>query len=116
MKDFPRMDPDDLNFPLDRIVRTRILLAKGNTRPPGGWRGSRHDAYRGSNLSRSASPCRRVLPENGRSVESEKRIGPAESDRIMDESIDYAAVSQAVRQELCLLFRKLLGEEGTRQC
>ena len=29
MKDFPRTNPDDLNFPLDRIVRTRIFLAKG---------------------------------------------------------------------------------------
>ena len=29
MKDFPRTNPEDLNFPLDRIVRTRIFLAKG---------------------------------------------------------------------------------------
>ena len=29
MKDFPRTNPEDLNFPLDRIVRTRIFLANG---------------------------------------------------------------------------------------
>jgi tetratricopeptide (TPR) repeat protein len=29
MTDFPRTNSEELNFPLDRIVRTRILLAKG---------------------------------------------------------------------------------------
>jgi hypothetical protein len=30
----------------------------------------------------------------------------AESEKIMDDTVDYAAVSEAVRQELCLLFSK----------
>jgi hypothetical protein len=30
----------------------------------------------------------------------------AESDKIMDDTVDYAAVSKGVRQELCLLFSK----------
>ena len=43
----------------------------------------------------------------GKSWRNEKAgMDRAESEKIMDETIDYAAVSEAVRQELCLLFSK----------
>jgi hypothetical protein len=109
MKDFPRASPDDLNFPLDRIVRTRILLAKGKY----------HEAALESGeavaMTRIEAP---VYPESlYLAAACYKKMGEvlanrkADSDRtssenIMDETVDYAAISEAVRQELCLLFSK----------
>jgi tetratricopeptide (TPR) repeat protein len=109
MKDLPRMDPDDLNFPLDRIVRTRILLAKGK------YHEAALEAGEAVAMTRIEAP---IYPEAlhlaaacyqkmGEVLTKQKaRLDRTESERIMDETIDYVAVSQAVRQELCLLFSK----------
>jgi hypothetical protein len=109
MKDFPRMSPDDLNFPLDRIVRTRILLAKGK------YHEAALEAGEAVAMTRIEAP---IYPESlylaaacyqkmGEVVEKRNAGGErTDSERIIDESIDYAAVSEAVRQELSLLFSK----------
>jgi hypothetical protein len=109
MKDFPRMEADDLNFPLDRIVRTRIFLAKGK------YHEAALEAGEAVAMTRIEAP---IYPESlylaaacyqkmGEVLAKQKaRSDRPESERIMDETIDYAAVSEAVRQELCLLFSK----------
>jgi tetratricopeptide (TPR) repeat protein len=109
MKDFPRMNPDDLNFPLDRIVRTRILLAKGK------YHEAALEAGEAVAMTRIEAP---IYPESlylaaacyqkmGEVLAKRKAgLDRAESEKIMDDTVDYAAVSEAVRQELCLLFSK----------
>ena len=109
MKDFPRSNPEDLNFPLDRIVRTRIFLAKGK------FHEAALEAGEAVAITRIEAP---VYPESlysrppatkkwARCSRSRKPVmSRAESDKIMDETVDYAAVSKSVRQQLCLLFSK----------
>ena len=109
MKDFPRMSPDDLNFPLDRIVRTRILLAKGK------YHEAALEAGEAVAMTRIEAP---IYPESlylasacyqkmGEVLANQKAgLSRAESEKIMDDTIDYAEVSEAVRQELSLLFAK----------
>jgi tetratricopeptide (TPR) repeat protein len=109
MTDFPRINPDDLNFPLDRIVRTRIFLAKGK------YHEAALEAAEAVAVTRIEAP---IYPEAlylaaacyqkmGEVLANRKAsMDRAESDKIMDDTIDYAAVSEAVRQELCLLFSK----------
>jgi hypothetical protein len=109
MKDFPRMHPDDFNFPLDRIVRTRIFLAKGK------YHEAALEAGEAVAVTRIEAP---IYPESlylaaacyekmGEVLANRKAgMDRAESDKIMDDTVDYAAVSEAVRQELCLLFSK----------
>ena len=109
MKDFPRTNPDDLNFPLDRIVRTRIFLAKGK------YHEAALEAGEAVAMTRIEAP---IYPESlylaaacyekmGEVLANQKAgMDRAESDKIMDDTVDYAAVSEAVRQELCLLFSK----------
>jgi tetratricopeptide (TPR) repeat protein len=109
MKDFRRTDPEDLNFPLDRIVHTRILLAKGKY----------HEAALEVGEAVAMTPIEApIYPESlylaaacyqkMAEVVAKQKAGldRSESERIMDETLDYAAVSEAVRQELCLLFSK----------
>jgi hypothetical protein len=109
MKDFPRTNPEDLNFPLDRIVRTRIFLANGKF----------HEAALESGeavaITRIEAP---VYPESlylaaacyekmGEVLANQKAgINRSESDKIMDDTVDYAAVANSVRQQLALLFSK----------
>jgi hypothetical protein len=107
MKDFPRTNPEDLNFPLDRIVRTRIFLANGN------FHEAALEAGEAVAITRIEAP---VYPEAlylaaacyekmGEVVEQQKAgRDRTESEKIMDETIDYAAVSNSVRQQLALLF------------
>ena len=109
MKDFPRTNPDDLNYPLDRIVRTRILLAKGK------YHEAALEAGEAVAMTRIEAP---VYPESlylaaacyqkMGEVLAKRKAGSdrTETEKIMDETIDYAAVSESVRQELCLLFSK----------
>jgi len=109
MKDFPRTNPEDLNFPLDRIVRTRIFLAKGK------FHEAALEAGEAVATTRIEAP---VYPESlylaaacyekmGEVLEKRKAgMDRAESDKIMDDSVDYASVNKAVRQQLCLLFSK----------
>ena len=107
MKDFPRSNPDDLNFPLDRIVRTRIFLAKGKFHEAALEAGeavavTRIEAPIYPESLYLAAACYQKMGE----VLAKKKAGMqlAESEKIMDETVDYASVSEAVRQELCLLF------------
>jgi hypothetical protein len=109
MTDFPRTNPDDLNFPLDRIVRTRILLAKGKYHEAALEAGeavamTRIEAPIYPESLYLASACYQKMGE----VLANRKAGSnrAESEKIMDESIDYAKVSEAVRQQLSLLFSK----------
>jgi tetratricopeptide (TPR) repeat protein len=109
MTKFPRMDPDDLNFPLDRIVRTRILLAKGKYHEAALEAGeavamTRIEAPIYPESLYLASACYQKMGE----VLANQKAGSsrAESEKIMDDTIDYAEVSEAVRQELSLLFSK----------
>ena len=109
MTDFPRMNPDDFNFPLDRIVRTRIFLAKGKYHEAALEAGeavavTRIEAPIYPESLYLAAACYQKMGE----VLANRKAGTdrAESDKIMDDTIDYAAVSEAVRQELCLLFSK----------
>ena len=107
MKDFPHTNPEDLNFPLDRIVRTRIFLANGK------FHEAALEAGEAVAITRIEAP---VYPESlylaaacyekmGEVVEKQKAgRDRAESEKIMDETIDYAAVSNSVRQQLALLF------------
>jgi hypothetical protein len=109
MTDFPRMSPDDLNFPLDRIVRTRLLLARGK------YHEAALEAGEAVALTRIEAP---IYPESlylasacyekmGEVLANQKAgLTRAESEKIMDDTIDYAEVSKAVRQELSLLFAK----------
>jgi hypothetical protein len=107
MKDFPRTNPEDLNFPLDRIVRTRIFLANGK------FHEAALEAGEAVAITRIEAP---VYPESlylaaacyekmGEVLEKQKAgLNRAESEKIMDETVDYAAVSNSVRQQLALLF------------
>jgi hypothetical protein len=107
MKDFPHTNPEDLNFPLDRIVRTRIFLANGK------FHEAALEAGEAVAITRIEAP---VYPESlylaaacyekmGEVVEKQKAgRDRAESEKIMDETVDYAAVSNSVRQQLALLF------------
>ena len=107
MKDFPRTDPENLNFPLDRIVRTRIFLANKK------FHEAALEAGEAVAVTRIEAP---VYPESlylaaacyekmGEVVEKQKAgRDRTESEKIMDETIDYAAVSNSVRQQLALLF------------
>jgi tetratricopeptide (TPR) repeat protein len=107
MKDFPRTNPEDLNFPLDRIVRTRIFLANGN------FHEAALEAGEAVAITRIEAP---VYPESlylaaacyekmGEVLEKQKAgLDRTESEKIMDETVDYAAVSNSVRQQLALLF------------
>jgi hypothetical protein len=109
MKDFPRTRADDLNFPLDRIVRTRIFLAKGK------FHEAALEAGEAVAITRIEAP---VYPESlylaaacyekmGEVLAKQKAgSNRAESEKIMDDTIDYRAVSQSVRQQLALLFSK----------
>ena len=109
MKDFPQTNSDDFNFPLDRIVRTRIYLAKGK------YHEAALEAGEAVAVTRIEAP---IYPESlylaaacyekmGEVLANRKAgMDRAESDKIMDDTVDYAAVGQAVRQELCLLFSK----------
>ena len=109
MKDFPHTNPDDFNFPLDRIVRTRIFLAKGKYHEAALEAGeavavTRIEAPIYPESLYLAAACYQKMGE----VLAKRKAGMdrAESDKIMDETVDYAAISEAVRQELCLLFSK----------
>ena len=107
MKDFPRSNSGDLNFPLDRIVRTRIFLAKGK------FHEAALEAGEAVAITRIEAP---VYPESlylaaacyekmGEVLAKQKAdLNRTESEKIMDETIDYAAVSNSVRQQLALLF------------
>jgi hypothetical protein len=107
MKDFPRTNPEDLNFPLDRIVRTRIFLAQGK------FHEAALEAGEAVAITRIEAP---VYPESlylaaacyekmGEVLQKQKAgLNRAESEKIMDETVDYAAVSNSVRQQLALLF------------
>jgi hypothetical protein len=107
MKDFPRTNPEDLNFPLDRIVRTRIFLANGK------FHEAALEAGEAVAITRIEAP---VYPESlylaaacyekmGEVLEKQKAgRDRTESEKIMDETVDYAAVSNSVRQQLALLF------------
>jgi hypothetical protein len=107
MKDFPRTTPEDLNFPLDRIVRTRIFLANGK------FHEAALEAGEAVATTRLEAP---VYPESlylaaacydkmGEVVAKQKAgLSRTESEKIMDETVDYAAVSNSVRQQLALLF------------
>ena len=109
MKDFPRTNPEDLNFPLDRIVRTRIFLANGK------FHEAALEAGEAVAITRIEAP---VYPESlylaaacyekmGEVLQKQKAgMNRAESEKIMDETVDYAAVSNSVRQQLALLFSK----------
>ncbi len=109
MKDFPRTNPEDLNFPLDRIVRTRIFLAKGK------FHEAALEAGEAVAITRIEAP---VYPESlylaaacyekmGEVLVKQKAgMARAESEKIMDDAIDYTAVGNSVRQELSLLFSK----------
>jgi hypothetical protein len=109
MKDFPRTNPEDLNFPLDRIVRTRIFLANGK------FHEAALEAGEAVAITRIEAP---VYPEAlylaaacyGKMEEVLEKhkagLDRAESEKIMDETVDYAAVSNSVRQQLALLFSK----------
>ena len=109
MKDFPRTSSEDFNFPLDRIVRTRIFLAKGK------YHEAALEAGEAVAITRIEAP---IYPESlylaaacyqkmGEVLAKRKAgMDRAESEKIMDDTVDYAAVSEAVRQELCLLFSK----------
>lgn len=109
MKDFPRTNPEDLNFPLDRIVRTRIFLANGK------FHEAALEAGEAVAITRIEAP---VYPESlylaaacyekmGEVLEKQKAgMNRAESEKIMDDTVDYAAVSTSVRQQLALLFSK----------
>jgi tetratricopeptide (TPR) repeat protein len=109
MKDFPQTNSDDFNFPLDRIVRTRIYLAKGK------YHEAALEAGEAVAVTRIEAP---IYPESlylaaacyekmGEVLANRKAgMDRAESDKIMDDTVDYAAVGEAVRQELCLLFSK----------
>jgi tetratricopeptide (TPR) repeat protein len=109
MKDFPRTNSEDFTFPLDRIVRTRIFLARGK------YHEAALEAGEAVAVTRIEAP---IYPESlylaaacyekmGEVLMKHKAgMNRAESEKIMDDTVDYAAVSQAVRQELCLLFSK----------
>jgi tetratricopeptide (TPR) repeat protein len=109
MKDFPHTSSDDFTFPLDRIVRTRIFLARGK------YHEAALEAGEAVAVTRIEAP---VYPESlylaaacyekmGEVLANKKAgMNRAESEKIMDDTIDYTAVGQAVRQELCLLFSK----------
>jgi tetratricopeptide (TPR) repeat protein len=109
MKDFPQTNSDDFNFPLDRIVRTRIYLARGK------YHEAALEAGEAVAVTRIEAP---IYPESlylaaacyekmGEVLANQKAgMDRAESDKIMDDTVDYAAVGEAVRQELCLLFSK----------
>lgn len=109
MKDFPRTNPNDLNFPLDRIVRTRIFLANGKFHEAALEAGeavaiTRIEAPVYPEALYLAAACYQKMEE----VIEKQKAGRdrAESEKIMDESIDYGAVSNSVRQQLALLFSK----------
>jgi tetratricopeptide (TPR) repeat protein len=107
MKDFPRTNPEDLNFPLDRIVRARIFLANGK------FHEAALEAGEAVAITRIEAP---VYPESlylaaacyekmGEVLERQKAgLSRTEIEKIMDETVDYAAVSNSVRQQLALLF------------
>jgi hypothetical protein len=107
MKDFPRTNAEDLNFPLDRIVRTRIFLANGK------FHEAALEVGEAVAITRIEAP---IYPESlylaaacyakmGEVLKKQKSdLNRSESERIMDETIDYAAVSNSVRQQLALLF------------
>lgn len=109
MKDFPRTNPEDLNFPLDRIVRTRIFLAKGK------FHEAALEAGEAVAITRIEAP---VYPESlylaaacyekmGEVLVKQKAgMARAESEKLMDDAIDYTAVGNSVRQQLSLLFSK----------
>lgn len=109
MKDFPRTAKEDFNFPLDRIVRTRIFLAKKN------YQEAALEIGEAVAVTRVESP---VYPEclylaaacyekmGEVLAEQSKKTDRPESDKIIDNSMDYAGISESVRQELCLLFSK----------
>jgi tetratricopeptide (TPR) repeat protein len=109
MTEFPRTNSDDFNFPLDRIVRTRILLAKGKYHEAALEAGeavavTRIEAPIYPESLYLAAACYQKMGEV--SAKRKASMNRAESEKIMDDAIDYAAVSEAVRQELCLLFSK----------
>ena len=107
MKDFPHTNPEDLNFPLDRIVRTRIFLANGK------FHEAALEAGEAVAITRIEAP---VYPESlylaaacyekmGEVLQKQKAgLSRTDSEKIMDETLDYAAVSNSVRQQLALLF------------
>ena len=107
MKDFPRTNPEDLNFPLDRIVRTRIFLANGK------FHEAALEAGEAVAITRIEAP---VYPESlylaaacyekmGEVLQKQKAgLNRTDSEKIMDDTLDYAAVSNSVRQQLALLF------------
>ncbi len=109
IKDLPRTAAEDPNFPLDRIVRTRIFLANGK------FHEAALEAGEAVAITRIEAP---VYPESlylaaacyekmGEVLAKQKAgMKRAESDKIMEETVDYAAVSNSVRQQLALLFSK----------
>jgi hypothetical protein len=109
MKDFPRTSPEDLNFPLDRIVRTRIFLGNGKFHEAALEAGeavaiTRIEAPVYPEALYLAAACYQKMEEV---LEKQKAgMDRTESDKIMDETVDYAAVSNSVRQQLALLFSK----------
>lgn len=109
MKDFPRTVSDDPNFSLDRIVRTRIFLAKDK------YHEAALEASEAVAVTRIEAP---VYPEAlylaaacyekmGEVLAKQKsKSTQSDSEKLIDDSINYSEVSQAVRQELTLLFSK----------
>ena len=109
MKEFPRTAPEDFNFPLDRIVRTRLFLAEEK------YHEAALEAAEAVASTRIEAP---VYPEAlylaascyekmGEVVEASLAgRNRTDSEQIIDETIDYPAVGKAVRQELTLLFPK----------
>ena len=119
MKDFPRTNPEDLNFPLDRIVRTRIFLANGK------FHEAALEAGEAVAITRIEAP---VYPESlylaaacyekmGEVVEKQKAgRDRTESEKIIDETVDYRGRQQVGAAAIGAAFLKqLLGEERTRQ-
>ena len=107
LEDFNPTDRGDLNFPLDRIVRTRIALGRGQL----------HEAA--LNIGESLASTRiesPIYPEllylagicyesMGKAAE-ERAKGRAtdQADALMGQEVDYTALVEAVRQELCFIY------------
>ena len=126
MKDFPRTNPEDLNFPLDRIVRTRIFLAQGKFHEAALEAGVavRCHAHRGAGLSGIPLPRRRMLRKDGRSPakaesrpqSNRKRKDHGRNPRLLwRQQLGAAAIGTSFLQQL--LGEKRTGERrGTAGC
>lgn len=107
MRDFPETVQDDLNFPLDRIVRTRIHLARENYHEAAiqvaeAVAGTRIEAPIYPETLFLAASCYEKMGE----VTAQQRAAQEKNvkEKLMDDGIDYSAVAEAVRQELNITF------------